>query len=191
MKRNTVQKGNLNKLSYYNNLVKYLMLLFVVIMLPSLVFAQDPFYYHTKSSHGLSLVGGRTAKISYLYQMAHTRQFKLSCTWFRDTYESNGNQITSNAYSLDLQLQYNLIHFGRFFINGSFGFGGYYLQAKDVFNNKSDEWRFNFVAGGEVEFYLIRNSIALTFDYDVLITPWSKVYDFIHVPVAGVTFYFF
>lgn len=188
MKANVKQDGK----SYKNNkLATCFFTALMMLMLPSLASGQDVFYYHTESSHGLSFVGGRTARINYMYQMSHSQQFKMSGSWIRDTFENNGNEITSNTYSLDLQLQYNLINIGRFFLNGGFGFGGYFLQAKDVFNNKAEEWRFNFVGGGQAEFYIVRNSIALTLDYDVLITPWSKVYNVIHVPAAGVTFYFF
>ena len=168
----------------------YLAVLFTLI-LPPLLSAQEPFYYHTKNSHGLSLVGGRTARVNYMYQMSRRQQFKLSGSWVRTGFENSGNDITANTYSLDLQFQFNVINIGRFFLSGGFGAGGYFLRAKDVFDNKSDELRLNLVGGGQAECYIVRNSIALTLDYDVLITPWSKVYDFIHVPAAGITFFFF
>lgn len=153
--------------------------------------AQEPYYFHTIHSHGLSAIGGRTAKINYMYQINRRRQLKLSGTYIYDTYNQGRNRIKANIYVSDIQFQYNLISANEFFLNCGFGAGGYYLSAKDLLNIKHKEWRFNFVAGIQAEFYIVRNVLALTVDYDIFYMPWSKIYEFMHIPTAGVTVFFF
>ena len=179
------------------NLIKFPEQIYFVItitlafLLPKPALAQDPYYFHTIHSHGLSFIGGRTAKINYLYQLTRNRQFKLSGTYIYDAYNQGNNRIKSNIYVTNVQFQYNLANAERFFLNCGFGLGGYYLSAKDRLNIKHQEWRVDFTAGVQAEFYLVRNTLALTIEYDLLYLPWSKIYEFLHVPTGGLTFYFF
>jgi hypothetical protein len=76
-------------------------------------------------------------------------------------------------------------------LNFAFGGGGYYLAAKDLLNIKLKEWRVNLAVGLQAEFYIVRNTLALTVDYDLLYMPLSKIYYFMHIPTAGLTFYLF
>ena len=155
------------------------------------ILAQEPYYFHTIHSHGLSFIGGRTARINYMYQISHIRQAKISGTYLYDSYDQGRNHITANTGIVNAQFQYNLINADKFFLNLSFGGGGYYLRAKDRLNIKHKEWRFNFVGGIQAEIYIQRDVLALTVDYDVLYMPWSKIYEFVHVPMAGITLFFF
>lgn len=154
-------------------------------------FAQEPYYFHTIHSNGLSFVAGRTIKLNYLYQLSRMRQLKLSGTYVYDSYDQGRNRIRANVFLANAQFQYQLIHSNQFFINLALGGGGYHLQAKDKLNIKHKEWRFNFLGGVQVEYYIVKNTLALTFDYDILYLPWSKIYEFLHVPTAGVTLFFF
>jgi hypothetical protein len=157
--------------------------------IPSL--AQDTYYYHTIHSHGLSVIGGRTVKANYLHQMSHNRQFKLSTLYIYDSFTKDRNQIKSNIYNLNLHFQYILMNQGKFFLNGALGAGTYYLTAKDLLDIKLNEWHVDFVVGVQAEFYIVKNTFSLTFDYDILYMPWSKIYEFLHLPNVGLTFYFF
>lgn len=153
--------------------------------------AQQPYYLHTIHSHGLSFIGGRTAKINYMYQISRIRQLKISGTYIHDSFDMGRNHIVSNIYLVNAQFQYHLLHTNKFFLNCSMGGGGYNLTAKDRLNIKHKEWRFNFVGGIQAEFYVINNTFALTVDYDFLFLPWSKIYEFMHIPTAGITLFFF
>lgn len=153
--------------------------------------AQEPYYFHTIHSHGLSFIGGRTARINYMYQISRIRQLKISGTYIYDSYDQGRNHIKTNSYIANVQFQYNLINSNQFFINLAFGGGGYNLIANDRLNIKHKEWRFNFVGGIQAELYVVKNILALTIDYDVLYMPWSKIYEFMHVPTAGITLFFF
>lgn len=153
--------------------------------------AQTPFYYHTIHSHGLSFVGGRTAKLNYMYQQTHHRQLKFSATYVSDAYDQGANHIETNVYNLNLQLQFKVIHIGKLFINTALGGGGYFLSSKDRLDIKIDEWQPDFALGFQAEFYLIRNKVALTADYDILYMPWSDIYDFLHTPTGGITLFLF
>lgn len=155
------------------------------------VFAEEPYYFHTIHSHGLAIAGGRTARLDYLYQITRNRQLKISGTFIYDSYRQGRNHIKSNIYNVNAQFQYHLINANEFFLNFGFGAGGYYLSAKDKLNIKHKEWRINFVAGFQAEFYIKHNLLALIIDYDLLYMPWSKIYEFMHLPMAGLTFYFF
>lgn len=153
--------------------------------------AQTPYYFHTIHSHGLSFAGGRTAKLNYMYQQNHARQIKLSGTYVFDAYTQGANEIEANLYNINLQFQFKTLRIGRLFINTALGGGGYYLKARDLLDIEHDEWQPNFVVGWQAEFYLIRNKVALTADYDILFTPWSDIYRFLHVPTGGITLFFF
>lgn len=163
----------------------------ILLLIPHLVSAQEHYYFHTIHSHGLSVAGGRTAKLNYTYQASHLRQLKFSGLYIFDSYEQANNRITANIFNVNFQLQYHLINSDRFFLNGALGGGGYYLGAKDLLNIKHKEWRVNLAAGMQAEFYLVRNTMALTLDYDLLYMPLSKLYEFLHIPTLGLTFYLF
>lgn len=169
----------------------FIKIAFAVLFLPGCIHAQKPYYFHTIHSHGLSATGGRTAKINYMYQMNHTRQLKLSGSYIYDSYDQGRNHIKTNIYNTNIQLQYNIIHKNTVFLNVAVGAGGYYLSAKDLLNIKHREWRFNFVTGMQAEIYILRNTLALTVDYDIFFMPWSRIYDFMHIPTAGVTLFLF
>jgi len=181
----------LSKLITNKKLLLILMLIFSTIFFSGQSFAAGPYYFHTIHSHGLSLTGGRTGKISYLYQMNHRWQLKVSGTFVYESYDQDNNHIKSHVYNGKVQFQSNVINKEIFFLNLNFGFGGYYLSAKDVLDIKYDEWKFDFVGGLQAEFYIVSNTIALTIDYDVFWTPWSGIYEFLHTPTAGITFFFF
>jgi len=153
--------------------------------------AQEPYYFHTIYSNGLSFVAGRTIKLNHLYQLSRMRQLKLSGTYVHDSYDQGRNRIRANLFFATAQFQYQLIHSNQFFINLTCGGGGYHLQSKDKLNIKHKEWHFNFLAGLQFEYYIAKNTMALTLDYDILYLPWSKIYEFLHVPTAGVTLFFF
>lgn len=155
------------------------------------IFAQEPYYFHTTHSHGLSFIGGRTAKINYMYQISRIRQLKISGTYIYDSYDQGRNHIRSNIFLANALFQYNVMNSNQFFLNLALGGGGYNLVAKDRLNIKHKEWRFNFIGGIQVEYYVVNNTIALTLDYDILYLPWSKIYEFVHVPTAGITLFFF
>jgi len=181
------------RIDYRNSgkLLQFLLVILFGFLLGGKIQAQEPYYYHTIHSHGLSLIGGRTARLNYLYQTSHNRQVKLSGIYVYDAYHQGRNRIRANVYIGNLYFQYHLIHTGDFFLNGSIGAGGYYLSAKDLLKIKHTEWQFDLSAGLEAEFFIVRNQVALTVDYDVLYLPWSKIYQFLHIPTAGVTIYFF
>lgn len=163
----------------------------LLLLLPGFSSAQELYYFHTIHSHGITFAGGRTARLNYAYQVSHVRQLKLSGIYTYNTYNQNRNHIASNLFNLNVQFQYHLANKNQMFLNFSIGGGGYYLTAKDVLKIQHKEWRVNFVAGAQAEFYIIRNTLALTIDYDFLYMPWSKIYYFMHIPTAGITFYLF
>lgn len=174
--------------------MKRIALLFLVIMVAFCSwrsYAQEPYYFHSIHSSGLSLSAGRTIKLNYMYQLTRMRQLKLSGTYVHDSYDQGQNRIRANLFFANAQFQYQLIHSSQFFINLTIGGGGYHLLAKDRLNLKLKEWRFNFLGGIQAEYYIVKNSLALTLDYDILYLPWSKIYEFLHVPTAGVTLFFF
>ncbi|MBN2008765.1 hypothetical protein JW960_05430 [candidate division KSB1 bacterium] len=148
---------------------------------------QNPFYYHTIHTHGISVLGGRTFKMNYIYQMNHNSQFKLSGTYIYDNYDQNRDRISADIFNLTFQMQYNLIHKKKLFLNPVIGVGGYYLRAKDLLNINNKEWKFSFVTGLQAEYYVVRNVLAVTIEYDFLYMPWSNIYNFMHIPTLGVT----
>ena len=186
-----MKKNSISKLINYSKILVLACVTFFSMIITKPSFSQEPYYFHTIHSHGLSFIGGRTAKVNYLYQLARNRQLKLSGTYIYDSYNQGKNKIKSNIYVTNIQFQYNLLNTERFFLNCGFGLGGYYLTAKDLLDIKHKEWRIDFTAGLQLEFYIVRNTIALTVDYDLIYMPWSKIYEFMHVPTGGITFYFF
>lgn len=161
-----------------------------MVFLSKAIFAQEPYYFHTIHSHGLSFIAGRTAKINYMYQISHIRQLKIAGTYIYDSYDQGRDHIKSNLFLANALFQYNIINKEQLFLNLALGGGGYNLVSKNLLN-KIKEWRFNFVGGIQVEYYIVNNTIALTLDYDILYLPWSKIYEFLHVPAAGITLFFF
>lgn len=185
-----MKNKHLIKLSTYTNLQKYWFCL-MLLLLPGFASAQEPYYFHTIYSHGLSVAGGRTAKLNYMYQLSHLRQLKISGTYIYDAFNQNRNRVKTNIYNSNIQFQYHLVNEKGVFLNFAIGGGGYYLTAKDLLNITHKEWRFNFVAGLQMEWYIVRNTIAITVDYDFLYLPFSKIYEYMHIPTAGFTFYLF
>ena len=185
-------KNNFKRLTGFKTMMNFQKIfVFIILLLPVQIFAQQPYYFHTIHSHGLSFTGGRTARINYLYQMSRIRQLKISGTYIYDSYDQGADHIKSNIFLANAMFQYKFIHSNKFFINLALGGGGYNLVGKDILNIKVKEWRFNFVGGIQAEYYIVNNTIALTLDYDILYMPWSKIYEFVHVPTAGVTLFFF
>ncbi|MDZ7317735.1 MAG: hypothetical protein ONB11_01160 [candidate division KSB1 bacterium] len=179
--------------NWYKKFALFFISLFLsaVLTLPERSPAQEHYYYHTIHTHGLAFSVGRTASVTYLYQMKHNRQLKLSGTFIYDAYNQGRNRIQANIFNPNVQLQYTVIHHNDFFFNVALGGGGYYLTAKDRLRIKVDEWRFNLAAGGQAEYYIKQNALALTLDYQLLYLPWSKIYDFLHTPTLGITMFFF
>lgn len=165
--------------------------LWLLLLLPGFSSAQELYYFHTIHSHGLSVAGGRTARLNYTYQVSHLRQLKISGIYIYDAYNQGRNRIKSNIFNADVQFQFHLVNKSQAFLNFAIGGGGYYLTSKDVLSIKHKEWRVNFAAGLQAELYIVRNTLALTVDYDFLYMPWSKIYEFMHIPTAGITFYLF
>lgn len=163
-----------------------------LLILTGMSYSQEPYYFHTIHSHGLSLTGGRTAKMSYMYQASRKRQIRLSGTYTYDSYDIGRNHIKTNIYNVHIMpLQLNLLNKNRFFLHTGVGGGGYYFIARDLIGIKHKEWRFSFVWGLQAQLYLVRNFMALTVDYDIQYMPWSRIYEFFHVPTAGITFFFY
>jgi len=190
----TLKKNFLTKSLQHSNstkLISRFWIILLTVLLYDSTFAQKPYYFHTIHSHGLSFIAGRTAKINYMFQMSRTRQLKISGTYIYNSYDQGRNHIRSNLFLANALFQYSIINKDQFFLNLALGGGGYNLVAKDRLNIKHKEWRFNFVGGIQAEYYIVNNTIALTLDYDILYLPWSKIYEFIHVPTAGITLFFF
>jgi len=166
-------------------------LLFLPLLWPAGLWAQDSFYYHTIHSSTLGATYGRTYKGHYSYQLSHRRQFKLSGIYVFDDYtQSDGNRVKADVYNAGLQFQYNLIHLGNLFLNINLGAGVYQIRAGDLIGVKFKETKINFLGGGQLEFYLSKNRLALLVDYDALYFPFGKLYEVLHVPTAGVGLFF-
>lgn len=155
------------------------------------IFAQEPYYFHTIHSHGLSFTAGRTVRLNYMYQLSRIRQLKLAGTYVYDSYDQGRDHVKTNLFLANAMFQYKLINSNQLFLNLAIGGGGYNLVGKNVQRIKVKEWRFNFVGGIQAEYYIVKNTLALTLDYDILYLPWSKIYEFLHVPTAGITLFFF
>ena len=171
--------------------MKKILFLFVAL-LPACLLAQDSFYYHTIHTSTLAATYGRTYKGQYSYQLSHRRQFKLSGIYVFDDYvqPDNGNRIKADVYNAGLQFQYNLIHLGNLFLNINLGAGVYQIRASDLIGVKFKETKVNFLGGGQVEYYLSKNRLALLIDYDALYFPFGKLYEVLHVPTVGVGLFF-
>ncbi len=162
-----------------------------IFLLPVSLWAQDTYYYHTVHSSSLAAMYGRTYKVHYAYQLSHLRQLKLSGLYVFDEYtQGDGNRIKADVYNLGLQFQYNLLHADKFFFNINLGAGGYRITATDLIGVKFKEWKVNFLGGAQAEFYIQRNRLAIFVDYDVLYFPFSKLYEVLHIPTAGVGVFF-
>jgi len=165
--------------------------LFVLLLiLPAAGLAQEEWYFHTIRSSSLAAHFGRTYKVNYAYQLSHIRQLKLSGIYIFDEYAQGGNRIKAEAYNLGLQFQYNVIHLGKFFLSANFGAGVYQIKATDLIGVNFKETKVNFLGGAQMEYYLKRNRLALLLDYDVLYFRFSDLYEVLHVPTAGVGFFF-
>lgn len=180
-----------NLLSNRSYKTSLLSILAFILLLTGSAAAQEPFYYHTINSKSISLMGGRTAKVNLMTQLSRSRQFKLSALYIYDSYSQDSDKIKTDIWNLNLQLQWTLMNQGKFFLNWALGGGTYYYTAKDLLDIKLTEWHVDFVLGFQAEFYLIKNTVAITVDYDIIYMPWSDIYQFLHVPNAGLTFFFF
>jgi len=162
-----------------------------ILLLPASLFAQqDLYYFHTIRSSSLAAMYGRTVKAHYAYQVSHRRQFKLSGLFINDDYRKNSNHVDADIYNVSLQFQYNLVNQKKFFSGIHLGIGGYLLNAKDLIGIEQMERNVNFVGGLQLEYFVWRNHLAVVVDYDVLYMPFSKIYEFLHVPTAGLGIYF-
>jgi hypothetical protein len=179
-----------HRLSIFNFRGLGMLMLAILACLPARSQAQQNWYYHTIHSSSLALQYGRTVKLTYANQTSRNRQFKLSAYYFSDEFDLGEDRVKSDMYNLNLEFQYHLIRFGRAFVNGHAGLGGYYLQAKNLIDQKYDETKFSFIGGFQGEFFIQKGVFALVFDYDVLLTPWSDVYEFLHMPRAGLAWTF-
>jgi hypothetical protein len=68
--------------------------------------------------------------------------------------------------------------------------GLYQIKAKDLVGVNFKERRVNFLGGAQAEYYLKKNRLALLVDYDALYFPFSKLYEVLHVPTAGLGIFF-
>jgi hypothetical protein len=162
-----------------------------MVLLPTGLWAQDAYYYHTIHSSTLAATYGRTYKGHYAYQLSRLRQLKLSGIYVFDEYtQSDGNRIKADVYNLGLQFQYNVIHAGNLFFSINAGAGAYQIRAGDLIGVKFKETKVNFLGGAQLEYYLKKNRLALLVDYDALYFPFSKLYEVLHVPTAGLGIFF-
>jgi hypothetical protein len=161
-----------------------------LLILPVQLLAQNPFYYHTIRTNSLGASFGRTWKAQYTYQLSRRGQLKVVGNYVLDEYDQGNNRIRADIYNVNLQMQQNVFFYDRFFAHLSFGVGGYQLDARDKIDIKHRERKFTFTGGVQLEFYLMRNSIALIGDYDALWMPFSKIYNVLHVPTIGLGFFF-
>jgi len=164
---------------------------FFLFLLPMNLAAQNSYYFHTVHSSSLAATYGRTYKGHYAYQLSHLRQLKLSGIYVFDEYsQADGNRIKADVYNVGLQFQYNLIHFGNVFFSINLGAGAYQIRAGDLIGIKFKETKVNFLGGAQIECYLKKNRLALLVDYDALYFPFSKLYQVLHVPTAGLGIFF-
>lgn len=166
-----------------------LALLCSLFLLPASLFGQA-FYYHTKKSSSLTAAYGKTGKLNYTYQLSHNKQLRLLGAYIRDEYEQNINEITSNIYTVNVQLQHNLIFLKRLFININAGAGWYWLEATTNTNQRATENKPVFTGGVQAEFYLYQNRLAVVGDLDVFYMPFSDVYRVLRSPTVGLALYF-
>lgn len=161
-----------------------------LLILPVQLLAQEPYYFHTIRTNSLTASFGRTWKAQYTYQLSRRGQLKVMGTYISDAYDQGNNRIDAEVYNFNIQIQQNIFHYEEFFAHLNVGVGGYQLDAKDRVDTTVRERKFSFAGGLQIEFYLIRNSIALIGDYDILWMPFSDVYRFLHSPTVGIGFFF-
>jgi hypothetical protein len=170
--------------------MKKVLFLFM-LSLPAGLLAQDSYYYHTIHSSSLGASYGRTYKAHYAYQLSRLRQLKLSGVYVFDEYtQSDGNRIKADVYNIGLQFQYNVLHAGNLFFNINLGAGAYQIKAGDLIGVRFKETKVNFLGGGQIEYYFMRNRLALLIDYDALYFPFSDLYQVLHVPTVGLGIFF-
>ncbi len=162
----------------------------LLLCLPTATRAQQSEYFHTIRSNTLALQYGRTAKLTYMHQMSRRQQFKLSGLYIGDKFDLGRDRVRSSVYNVNLQLQYNLVHLQRLFLNGSLGAGAYHLRARNSLDQKHNETKINFVSGLQGELFLQGSRLALVFDYDVIYMRFSDLYEFVHIPTLGLALVF-
>ena len=166
------------------------LLLLVFFAMPVASLAETPYYYHTINTNSISAAVGRTVKLNYNYQLTRLRQLRVSALYLSDQFDQERNTIRSKLYNLNVQFKYDLFYLKNSFVNLSIGVGGYYLDSRDKLDVKYTEWHVSFVAGGQFEWYIKKNTLALIADIDFLYMPFSKLYTFLWVPTAGVGIFF-
>jgi len=172
--------------------MKKILPVFILLLLPASLLAQDTYYYHTVHSSSLAATYGRTYKGQYAYQLSHLRQLKLSGLYVFDEYvQADGNRVKADVFNLGVQFQYNLLHLGsNLFFSINVGAGAYQIRAGDLIGVKFKETKVNFLGGAQAEYYLKKNRLAILVDYDALYFPFSKLYQVLHVPTAGLGIFF-
>ena len=165
-------------------------LFLVFLVLPMRSFAETPYYYHTINTNSISAAFGRTVKVNYNYQLTRLRQLRVSALYLSDQFDLDRNTIQAKLYNLNVQFKYDLFYLKNSFLNLSIGLGGYYLDSKDKLDVQYNEWHISLVAGGQFEWYIKKNTLALIADIDFLYLPFSKLYTFLWVPTAGVGIFF-
>lgn len=162
----------------------------LLLCLPAAARAQQSEYFHTIRSNALALQYGRTAKLTYAHQMSRRQQFKLSGLYIGDKFDLGRDEVRSKVFNVNLQLQYNLLHLQRLFVNGSLGAGAYHLRARNSLEQKHNETKVNFAGGVQGELFIQGSRLALVFDYDVLYMRFSDLYEFVHIPTVGLALVF-
>ncbi|RMD96604.1 MAG: hypothetical protein D6814_11090 [Calditrichaeota bacterium] len=165
-------------------------LLIFLWLLPASLSAQDLYYYHTIHTSALSAAYGRTYRGQYTYQLSHRRQLKLTAIYIFDDFSQGRDRIKSDIYNANIQFQYNVIHFKRLFVNVSLGAGGYWLRSQDKLLISIEEKKVNFIGGVQLEYYLLRNNVAILGDFDWLYMPFSDIYEVLRAPAVGIALYF-
>lgn len=160
-----------------------------LLCLPQTTRAQQ-WYYHSVHSSSLALQYGRTYKLSYAYQLSRARQLKISGMYVFDEFDNGPDHVKSDVYNVNLQFQYNLLHFDKAFVGMHVGGGGYILKAGNLVDQRFKERKLNATFGLQGEYFINKSSMALVADYDVLYFPFSDLYEFLHLPRVGVKFVF-
>ena len=173
-----------------NTIIPLILLSCFVLLLPTKSFAQSNWYYHTINSHSLAALAGQTAKFIYSYQMTHQRQLKISGAYIHDKFDIGRDEVKSDIYLLSGQYQYQFYNYKGLFLNSNVGIGGYILRADNRLEQEVNEEKLLFTSGFQVEYYLYKANLAILFDYDILYTPFSNLYEFLHTPTIGLLFNF-
>ena len=161
----------------------------IMLLLPATGMTQG-WYMHTINSHSIDAQAGRTLRLNYNYQMSHSRQLKITGIYVVDEFTENRDEIRANIYMLNLGLQYQLLNISQFFVNYSFGLGGDFVRARNQIDQKHEEWDLHFQSGIQGEMYFSGGNLAIVLDYDFIAMPFSKLYEFLHVPTAGLKIVF-